>query len=147
MKIRAMRESDIEQVMAIERSVFPMPWTEHIFREFIEINKAYVGYENEVVGYICLLVYIEKLLIANLAVKEAFQRKGMGTKLIRFALEKARQDGLSELTLDVRQSNRVAIQFYEKLGFIKIGRKPDYYEHPTEDSIVMSLNIADWSRE
>lgn len=147
MKIREMQIADLKQVMTIERSVFTMPWTEQYFRELIEMKQAYVGVGDEVLGYICLLIYAEKLLITNLAVKKVFQRKKIGTKFIRFAVEMAMQKGIAELTLDVRPSNRAAIEFYEKLDFVEIGRKPYYYSHPTEDSIVMSLNVADWSKE
>ena len=46
------------------------------------------------------------------------------------------------LMLEVRTSNTPAISVYEKLGFIEVGRRKNYYRNPKEDAIIMR---KEWS--
>jgi ribosomal-protein-alanine N-acetyltransferase len=41
------------------------------------------------------------------------------------------------MTLEVRQSNIVAIALYEKYGFESVGIRPKYYMDTNEDALVM----------
>ena len=41
------------------------------------------------------------------------------------------------LTLEVRASNNPAIALYEKLGFVQIGRRKNYYRNPREDALIL----------
>jgi ribosomal protein S18 acetylase RimI-like enzyme len=49
---------------------------------------------------------------------------------------------VSELTLEVRASNRAALGFYRAQGFEETGRRPRYYADPEEDAVLMGLNLA-----
>lgn len=71
--------------------------------------------------------------ILNLAVDPAARRAGVARALLREAL--ARSPGA--WFLEVRASNKAAIQLYESAGFRRAGRRAQYYLQPTEDAIVM----------
>ena len=71
--------------------------------------------------------------ILNLAVDPAERRKGLARGLLRDALGRAN----GAWFLEVRASNAAAIQLYESAGFQRAGRRPDYYDNPAEDAIVM----------
>ena len=43
------------------------------------------------------------------------------------------------VTLEVRVSNRSAIQLYEKLGFHNVGVRRGYYTDTREDALLMTL--------
>ena len=45
----------------------------------------------------------------------------------------------STVLLEVRESNTAARQLYEKLGFVEIGGRPDYYRDPVEDALLLSI--------
>lgn len=69
--------------------------------------------------------------LLNLAVLPSLRRQGVGRALIG-----AFPAG-SDIYLEVRESNRIAQELYLSTGFRLIGRRPGYYEGPTEDAIVM----------
>lgn len=74
--------------------------------------------------------------LLNLAVDPEFRRRGAGRKLVTEVL--GRHPG--EVWLEVRESNRIALKFYESIGFMAIGRRPRYYLDPLEDAIVMKIH-------
>ena len=47
-----------------------------------------------------------------------------------------------EVFLEVRASNLAAIQLYESLQFARVGIRPAYYSHPTEDGVVLRLQAC-----
>ena len=77
--------------------------------------------DGRIVGNISLLPFQSGfksiILIANVAVDEAYQGRGIGTELTRHALRIARQRPFSEIWLQVRSDNRRAIHIYQTLGF------------------------------
>ena len=53
-----------------------------------------------------------------------------------------RARGVASLYLEVRASNQAAIALYERFGFRDVGRRRNYYQHPTEDARVMEVVLA-----
>jgi ribosomal-protein-alanine N-acetyltransferase len=39
-------------------------------------------------------------------------------------------------SLEVRAGNAAAIRLYEKMGFQRVGKRPDFYEAPVEDAYI-----------
>ena len=56
-------------------------------------------------------------------------------------LDFAKANKLAFLTLEVRASNYDAIALYGSRGFRSVGRRKNYYEHPKEDAIIMTLEF------
>ena len=76
--------------------------------------------------------------ILNLAVHPAARRRGIARALLTSLLQ-----GLTgEVFLEVRASNLAAIQLYESLQFARVGIRPAYYSHPTEDGVVLRLQAC-----
>jgi ribosomal-protein-alanine N-acetyltransferase len=57
--------------------------------------------------------------------------------LLDDALEAADAAGTAAVYLEVRTSNVVARALYEGRGFSLVGRRTGYYQHPTEDALVL----------
>jgi ribosomal-protein-alanine N-acetyltransferase len=72
--------------------------------------------------------------ILNLAVAAAFRRKGIATALLKQELDRG---GIH--FLEVRESNRGALALYSKMGFVRAGRRAEYYRSPLEAAIVMKM--------
>lgn len=75
--------------------------------------------------------------ITNVVVAEEARNKGIGTKMLRHLMEEGERNGLGAFTLEVRVSNAPAIHVYEKLGFLSEGIRPNFYEKPAEDAVIM----------
>jgi [ribosomal protein S18]-alanine N-acetyltransferase len=78
--------------------------------------------------------------IENVVVAQSARRHGLGTALLKAFLEQlAREQSPNaylSIHLEVRESNLVARQLYEKSGFHLDNRRRAYYSHPTEDAIL-----------
>lgn len=138
--IRPMRKEDIFQVSQIEKLSFPSPWSCSIFSsELDEKNFTFyyvMEYQDEVIAYTGYWKLANEAHLVNLAVYPAFRRKGLGSKLLKYVLEKAQNQGLDTITLEVRRFNLAAQKFYERFDFKKVAIRPGYYVETGEDALV-----------
>lgn len=94
----------------------------------------------------------EGLLVASLVAPEAEletiavaaegQRRGLGSRLLNALIEELRSEQVTQLILEVRASNRVAVGFYSAHGFGETGRRPRYYADPEEDAVLLGLRLV-----
>jgi ribosomal-protein-alanine acetyltransferase len=80
--------------------------------------------------------------LLNLAVAPAARRSGVATGLLQALLEALRRDGMTQVFLEVRESNYAAITFYGKSGFQETGRRPNYYQNPDEAALVLAKRLS-----
>ena len=73
----------------------------------------------------------------NIAVHPDFRRQGIAEALVDALMTELHEQGSRCLTLEVRASNESAKQLYRKLGFIPIGKRPNYYFNPREDALIL----------
>lgn len=141
MTVREMTLEDLDQVMAIERENFSVPWTENGFFSFlIRQDTLFLAAEEEgeIAGYCGAVLVPDEGDITNVSVASNWRRQGVGTLLVRELIRQAGEAGVTKLYLEVRAGNQAAIELYEKLGFQKDGLRRDYYEEPREDAVLMS---------
>ena len=98
--------------------------------------------DQTVQAFLVARVVADEWELENVAVAIAARRKGLGSIILKEFLQIVRQEKSRAVFLEVRESNTGAQLFYEKLGFEKSGRRPDYYNHPKEDAIVYRLDIS-----
>ncbi len=101
-------------------------------------NIAIYKYEN-IVGAISYSVIYERAEINYIVVDEESRHQGIGTKLLIFALEDVIKAGCTIVTLEVRKSNKEAINLYLKQGFKEVAKREKYYKN--EDGILMSKEL------
>jgi ribosomal-protein-alanine N-acetyltransferase len=138
--IRRARARDIPAIMAIEREVFPYPWSQRAFVQELANDVAVVKVLSErgkVKGYYDLWRFRCEAHLLNLAVDRTRRRRGWGERLLNDALAEARKEDCETVMLEVRASNEVAIRLYAKHGFRPAGRRRRYYGDG-EDAIVMA---------
>lgn len=157
-RVRALTYPDLPQVLAIERRVFPTPWSLAMF--VLELSKqtgiclaatervepgsaaARAGEEDRLVGYLICSRYDTVWHVMNVAVDRDRQRSGIASLLLAelYARVGDTQPGTGEqarYTLEVRRSNAVAIHLYEREGFRAAGTRRRYYQDNGEDALVM----------
>jgi len=142
-----MRPADLDEVLAIERASFSMPWSRGAFLYEIEQNRVarcYVMREAErIVGYICVWEVADEMHITNIAVHPAVRRRGIGRGLLGSVLEDARRRSTRLVVLEVRPSNIEARALYESFGFRVVGRRGGYYYDTGEDALVMEAVLTE----
>ena len=139
-KIRAMQDEDVERISCLEEETFSMPWSRESFLSMIHNENAryYVAEQDGlVVGGCGVLMAADEGNITNVVVDKNYRNQGIGTQMLQYLIEEGEKDGLSSFTLEVRVSNAQAIHVYEKLGFFSEGIRPDFYEKPKEDAMIM----------
>ena len=144
-RLGAMREQDLEEVLAIEGAIYTHPWTLGNFSDSLR-----AGYEcrtwrleGELIGYFILLVAAGEAHLLNLSIAGRHQRSGHGRALLREAVELARRGGARSLFLEVRPSNLAAQALYTRFGFRRIGVRRGYYPAHSgrEDALVLTLAL------
>jgi ribosomal-protein-alanine N-acetyltransferase len=140
-----MAPEHVDAVWAIERSVFPSPWSRASFeRESVEEGAAsWVALlEGRVIGYLVSWVVYDELHIGNIAVTPESRGRGVGRMLLAKALEDAAARGAVLATLEARESNARAIGLYESFGFRPVAIRKRYYADSGEDAIVMIAELG-----
>jgi len=140
--IRPMKVSDVPVVMAIEQAVFSDPWPESAFHELLASHLAInlvagAVSLSQMAGYLCAQLVAGELQIHNLAVREGFQRQGVGARLLVAAETEGRRRGAREAILDVRADNTAALALYARFGYRRIGLRRRYYRRPVCDALIL----------
>jgi len=91
-----------------------------------------------VTGYVGIWLVLEEAHITAVAVRQCYQRRGIGELLMMGALELAVTQHCHTATLEVRVSNIPAQALYEKYGFRQTGLRKGYYNDNREDALIMS---------
>ena len=141
--IRAMSESDLDEIIAIEKKSFADPWSQRLFRETLlfphSVNFVLESPGGEVVGYLNLYLIAQEGHLLNLAIHPAWRRQGLATAMLAHTIQYLRQRQALQLFLEVREKNQSAIRLYRKLGFEVVGKRKKYYAETNEDALVMQL--------
>ena len=144
-EIRAMREADLDRVMEIETAVYPYPWTRGIMRDCLRVNyDCFVATQDEqIIAHAVLSVAAGESHILNLAVDKNHQGQGIGRHLLMHLMDRARLQQADMLLLEVRPSNRAAIELYESAGFNEIGCRKAYYPaaNGKEDALLFACQL------
>ncbi len=137
---RRLRAEDVPAVSRLEEQTFSMPWSaESFFRMIEKEDTAYFVAEEDgkILGGCGLLLIAGEGNITNVVVAPQARRRGIATGLLTYLLSEGDRAGLTAYTLEVRVSNAAAIGLYEKLGFVSEGIRPNFYEKPREDAVIM----------
>ena len=140
-KIEKMQFKDIPQVMELEKQSSLECWTANGYQESLSntnYNILVAKSEGKVVGFLSMYVVGDEGYICNIAVDSIFRNCGIGTFLAEKTIEYSKYEKLKFLSLEVRESNAVAIKFYKKLGFVNLGMRKAFYSNPTENAVIMT---------
>lgn len=140
LRIREMEAADVEEVSKLESETFSMPWSAKDFLEMVEADYAhyYVAeIDDKIVGCCGIRNIAGEGEVTNVMVAAGDRKKGIGKKMMEYMLERAGQIGIGSCTLEVRVSNQAAIRLYASLGFKGEGVRPNFYDKPKEDALIM----------
>ena len=140
MRIAHMTAEDVPQVAALEKLCFSDPWSEKNIASELDnpLSCWLVALDGETVaGYVGSQTVLDETDMMNIAVHPDFRRQGVARALIPALVEELKKRGSRCLTLEVRASNAPARALYEKLGFVHMGTRRNYYRNPKEDALIL----------
>ena len=128
----------IEQIFNLEKEIFKSSaFNKNYLDTLIKGNNSFIYVyliENKVCGYLIILDSIDVYEILAIATVEEYRNKGIAQKL----LDKIKT---KDIFLEVRESNKIAINFYKKNKFKEISIRKNYYSKPNENAIIMKLEV------
>jgi [ribosomal protein S18]-alanine N-acetyltransferase len=140
-ELRRLEHGDLDVVEAIERESYPTPWSRSMFdAELRKPSSLAIGAftdGDELVGYAFVSRYVDAWHVMNVAVANAYRRRGIASALLERMFEVTGTDPRRGYTLEVRVSNLGAIRLYEQLGFEPRGMRRGYYTDNREDALIM----------
>ena len=141
LEVTRMRRRHLRGVMAIERQVYPRPWSPNLFlSEMTESkNRCYLvaRIDREVVDYAGMICYGEEAHVTNIAIDPLHHRQKIATRLLHDLIGQADEMGAEAVSLEVRVTNWGAQRLYGGFGFRPIGVRKNYYQEVNEDALIM----------
>jgi ribosomal-protein-alanine N-acetyltransferase len=152
-KIRVVTREDVPNIVAIERTSFPRPWDDDIFRILgswrghvrTQRRKTVFMYviedEGELAGYVVWEEdnQLEEGHLLNIAVRTQNRRRGLGRELLGHALKMMSEHNMVSCRLEVRESNTPAQALYIQAGMSILRHNSDYYED--EDALIFTITL------
>lgn len=138
MLLRAMRLSDLDNIMPLEHQLFSSPWSKDDYIYELSSNpyaKYYVLEDDKIVGYVGIWITYETAQITTIGSAKERQGEGLSKLLMNKVIEETKD--CEAITLEVRVSNVKAIKLYESYGFKKEAIRKDYYLDNHEDAYLM----------
>ena len=128
----------------MEKCCFSDHWSENSIASELNNPLSYwlvAEVDGEVAGYVGSQSVLDAADMMNLAVSPKYRKQGIGQALVENLVQHLQQNNVIALLLEVRVSNAPAIALYEKLGFIQVGRRPNYYHNPREDALILRKGL------
>ncbi|PYQ51863.1 MAG: ribosomal-protein-alanine N-acetyltransferase [Acidobacteria bacterium] len=136
---------DLDAIHTLEVSCFPAPWRRDFFESELQGDSRLhlvARRDGSVVAYVFAMWFFDEMHVNKIAVAESERRKGIADALMDRCLEFARTNGISTVSLEVRQSNSGAQAFYEHLDFEPTYIRPRYY--PDGEAAVVMVRHLPW---
>ncbi len=139
--------SDVQQLYDLDRSCLLSPWTFDGFCDELRHDYSHCwGRRNQYSGiidaFILSHIVFDEAHLLKIGVEGASRQRGVGTRLLSYAIDRYLELGVKYIHLEMRRSNEIAKSFYRSFGFIENGQRRDYYgkeegyEQLSEDAIL-----------
>ena len=135
-------ESRVSHMVALERAAAHPPGDSGVLDKLRgRLNGANANANSDLLGYGCLWKIADEAHISNIAVRPDCRGRGYGEILLAGMIGKALLLEAGYIVLEVRVSNHVAQNLYEKYGFQHSRRLRRYYAGDGEDAWDMRMTL------
>lgn len=134
---------DVDAIHALEVAAFPSPWKREFFTSELYSSGRFnlvARRSRRIVGYLFAMWFFDEMHVNKIAVDESERRKGIADALMDRCFAFARQQRIRLISLEVRQSNTGAQEFYRHLHFEPTYVRPRYYPDG-EAAVVMTRTL------
>ena len=140
MEIRRSKPYDATAIGEMEKRIFGDPWSQKDIFSYIcsDTGMCFTALDcGEPIAYILGQTRPPEAEIYRIAVREDKRQRGIGYRLLSYALKTELGSGVETVFLEVRESNLPARALYKAYGFKEITIRKNYYQNPTENAVIM----------
>ena len=145
LSIRKMSFPDFQRVYDIEKLSNPTPWSKTSFSDCLRgfYQNLIVTIDKEQVAFCIMTVNFTESHLLNISVHPNYRNQGIGEILLKVSEKKAIKKGVTDIFLEVRESNKNAISFYKKNKYKYVGIRKNYYKLNSgrEDGLIFTKHL------
>jgi [ribosomal protein S18]-alanine N-acetyltransferase len=148
--IQPITNQNLATILLIENEAHILPWKEQIFRDCLQAG--YICWalqqDNQIIGFVIFSLKAEECEIFNICIKPSMQHQGYGYYLLQQVFTYVKKKNITMVFLEVRKSNKNAINLYYKIGCNELGIRKKYYPCPDgtrEDAIMLGIDLNAYS--
>ncbi len=141
---RFMEKRDAYRAYRIMRSAFSSPWGIKEFEDGLKLsyNICMVAEDGDlVIGFCIFRVLFDTADLDMIVVSKDYRNQSIGSHMIDLGIKEIKKTEAQRIMLEVRDSNTEARRLYERMGFKQISTRKEYYANPSEDAIIMEMNL------
>lgn len=140
-----MVKEDLTGVAVIEGEILSA-WSVDLLAQELEIQQAcqFVAEapDAQIIGWCACRVIWPEAELLKIVVKKENRGRGVGRFLFKHLFEELQKSEVTSLFLEVRLRNRIALDFYERHGFVHVGVRPGYYRDPPDSAVILKKNLS-----
>jgi ribosomal-protein-alanine N-acetyltransferase len=133
-------DKHLDGIAELEVACFSQPWSKNslglLTKEGIGVGMV-CSSDGKICAYGGMMCAIDEGQITNIATHPDYRRQGYGRAVVEALIKYAKYNGISSISLEVRESNKPAIALYSSLGFKVEGKRKDFYTKPVESALIM----------
>ena len=140
MEFRRSVPQDATGIAKLEDEIFNDAWSYRDVQDLIctEGSMCFTAIEDgEVIAYVIGRLIAPEGEIYRVAVTPRKRQRGIGYRLLDYAVKTSKGQGLERLFLEVRSRNLPAVKLYTAYGFKQIAVRKNYYKNPQDDALIM----------
>ena len=146
-RIERMQVDDVEEVAELDKKCFPTPWSVSAYMNEAHNPSAYyivARMDDRIIGFAGIWLIMDEAHITTIGVDPELRGQKIGERILIHVLDEAIHRGARRVTLEVRKSNFVAQNFYDKYMFHTVAVRKGYYSNNNEDALIMWIDDM-WS--
>ncbi len=128
--IKQINKEDIDLCYELDSNTISLwskeQWANEFKKDGIKIFGLLI--KNLVIGVCVFQVVLDEAQINYFVVNKKFRKKGFGSYLMSYLINKCEKLNLKKLLLEVSQSNVTAERFYSRFDFSTVGIRKNYYK-------------------
>lgn len=142
-----MLQSDLTQVVDIEREANQFPWSRKNFEDCLKANHmawVFLDDSNSISGFTIVQKVVDEAHILNICIKPSVQGQGHGRDLLNYIIDYAKKISSVLIVLEVRSSNKRAQHLYSRAGFNEMSVRKNYYPaaQGRENAVLMGMDLS-----
>lgn len=134
--LRELASEDAPALARLHAGAFHRGWSEDEFERLLasssSLGEGAAFFDGgRLQGFVLSRLADVEAEILSIVVDPSCRRQGVGRALFASHLDRLRQLRARELFLEVEESNRAALAFYQAFGLVTVGRRSAYYQRPS----------------